>query len=574
MNARATDMTGTLVLGRYRVVSPLARGGMGIVFLARTEGAAGFSRPVVIKRVVPDLAGDEAAAQSFAREARILSNLQHPNIVNVIDFDEEDGAYVMVLEYVHGYNLGQWHRYMLDCGRRMPIDHAIYIVTQVLEALDYAHTFTKPDGASMEIVHRDVSPGNILLDTQGHVKLLDFGIARANEGGGEYKTREGYFKGKLTYAAPEIYEGTTASPQSDVYSTGVVLYQLISGENPFRGKDTPDIVRKVLQVMPPPLAALRDDVPDELDEVLARAIAKKPTDRYATARAFAEALLALESAPEQEFLPSLIGDLKTDFNQDMPKKLGLELLQQRDAAWRAAQESSSTSTRRPLSSTPPPNELEGPTVEGTQIEAIDIPTEKPVEPAGISRGTWLLAAAVFLVIVGVGAAFVFAGKREVVERPRFVVVEKPASEGVATANPAPTPAPTTEPTPAGSTIASAPAAGIASQAAPRGPATEHPGTPSTNGPDPKALSRTFQRQQGRIEGCFLAHVKEVDGRPEVAVKFRVDANGHVTSAELAPPALNGTPLGQCIIGVARSTDFGHQSDPFSFTIPLTARRVK
>src|SRR5262245_24696603 len=220
MPARATDMTGTLVLGRYRVVSPLARGGMGIVFLARTEGAAGFSRPVVIKRVVPDLAGDEAAAQSFAREARILSNLQHPNIVNVIDFDEEDGAYVMVLEYVHGYNVGQWQRYLLDTGRKMPIDYAIYITTRVLDALHYAHTFTRADGTPMQIVHRDVSPGNILLDTQGNVKLLDFGIARANEGG-EYKTRDGYFKGKLTYAAPEIYEGTAASPQSDVYSAGV-----------------------------------------------------------------------------------------------------------------------------------------------------------------------------------------------------------------------------------------------------------------------------------------------------------------------------------------------------------------
>src|ERR1041385_1794729 len=153
MTVRANDMTGTMILGRYRIVRPLARGGMGIVFLARTEGAAGFARPVVIKRVVPDLAGDETAAQSFAREARILSNLQHPNIVNVIDFDEEDGAYVMVLEYVHGYNVGQWHRYMLDAGRKLPVDHAIYIVTQVLDALEYAHTFARADGTPMQIVH-------------------------------------------------------------------------------------------------------------------------------------------------------------------------------------------------------------------------------------------------------------------------------------------------------------------------------------------------------------------------------------------------------------------------------------
>jgi eukaryotic-like serine/threonine-protein kinase len=421
-------------------------------------------------------------------------------------------------------------------------------------------------------VHRDVSPGNILLDTQGHVKLLDFGIARANEGG-EYKTRDGYFKGKLTYAAPEIYEGTYASPRSDVYSTGVVLYQLIAGENPFRGKDTPDIVRKVLQVMPPPLAAAREDVPDELDEVLARAIAKKPADRYATARAFAESLRALESVPEQEFLPALIGDIKADFHQEMPKKLGLQLLQHRDAAWRAAQEASST--RRPLSSTPPPNELEGPTVEGTEIESIELQTEKPAQPHGIGRGTWILAAAVFSIIVAVGASVIVATRsRQIVERPRFVVVEKPASEGPLTAvNSAAPSTPAAEPTLRPLPSAPAPSES-ASPSAPRTPATERPGSPSATGPDPKALSRAFQRQQGRIEGCFTSHVKEVDGRPEVAVKFKVDASGHVTSADLSPPALNATPLGQCIVGVARSTDFGHQPEPFSFTIPITARRVK
>lgn len=562
-------MTGTLVLGRYRVVSPLARGGMGIVFLARTEGAAGFARPVVIKRVVPDLAGDEAAAQSFAREARILSNLQHPNIVNVIDFDEEEGAYVMVLEYVHGYNLGQWHRYMLDMGRQMPVDHAIYIVTQVLDALDYAHTFTRADGTAMQIIHRDVSPGNVLLDMQGHVKLLDFGIARANEGGGEYKTRDGYFKGKLTYAAPEIYEGTSASPQSDVYSTGVVLYQLISGENPFRGKDTPDIVRRVLQMTPPPLAASRDDVPDELDDVLRRAIAKKPADRYATARGFAEALRAMQTAPEPELLPRLMRDIKADFNDAMPKKLGLEPLQQRDAAWRAAQEASAP--RAPLSSTPPAQELEAATMTGTEIQEIDVASDVTRNTARPARNAivWAAALAAVVAVIGIGALLV-TRDRQVVERPRFVVVEKPGAESPGTT-------PTAEP-PAVAPPAASAEAPIAVDAPPGAAVPVSRTTPSdrppSTGPDAKALSRAFQRQQGRIENCFLSHVKEVSGRPEVSVRFHVDAAGHVASAELSPAALNGTPLGQCIIGVAKGTDFGRQAEPFSFTIPITARRVK
>jgi hypothetical protein len=171
--------------------------------------------------------------------------------------------------------------------------------------------------------------------------------------------------------------------------------------------------------------------------------------------------------------------------------------------------------------------------------------------------------------------FIVASRnKEIVERPRFVVVEKPGPEGPATVTGASATAPAAE-SAAHEEPASPPSPpGSSSATAPRGPAAERPGAPTSTGPDAKALSRAFQKQQGRIESCFVSHVKEVDGRPEVSVKFRVDASGHVTTAELAPSALNATPLGGCIIGVARSTDFGRQPEPFSFTIPITARRVK
>ncbi|HVU03216.1 MAG TPA: protein kinase [Polyangiaceae bacterium] len=575
------DLSGTQILGRYRVVKPLARGGMGVVYLARTEGAAGFTRPVVVKRIIPDLAGDETTANAFVREARILANLQHPGIVNVIDFDEEDGAYVMVLEYVHGYNLGQWHKYVVDTRKRFPIDYAIYCVTHVLDALHYAHTFTRNDGTPMQIVHRDVSPGNILVDTQGHVKLLDFGIARANEGG-EYKTRDGMFKGKLAYSAPEVYDGKSASPRSDVYSTAVVLYQLLSGENPFRGKDVAEIVRRVISEKPAPIAAKREDISAELDEVLERALAKDPADRFPTAAAFADALRSARPRREEDFVTELVDDVWNDFHGDMPERLNLEPLQARDAAWRAATDGEG---RSPLRSTPPPTEpptdtlvepqaLPAASENPTQIDAPPATSAAPrVAAAPGAKTPWIAVVGAAVAVSAAGYTF-FAGRKPAEPASRFVVVEKESREE---------PPPSAEPPPAAAAAEPAPSAEAtpppAPSSAPEKPtaALADPGekAPRTvSAPDPATLSRAVSKQRGRIESCFLSHVKEVDGRPEVSVRFHLAATGHVESAELSPAALSATPLGQCLLQVMRSTDFGPLSEPVSFTIPITARRVK
>ncbi|HEX5098716.1 MAG TPA: serine/threonine-protein kinase, partial [Polyangiaceae bacterium] len=165
----APSLSGRVLLGRYRVVRPLARGGMGVVYLGRVEGAAGFAKPVVIKALLTNPTQAEEGEHLFAREARIVSHLQHPGIVSVFDFGQVDGTHVMVLEYVHGYNLGQWFRYVTDARGAVPVHHATHIVLGVLDALDYAHRLTRPDGTPFGIVHRDISPGNVLIDDQGRV---------------------------------------------------------------------------------------------------------------------------------------------------------------------------------------------------------------------------------------------------------------------------------------------------------------------------------------------------------------------------------------------------------------------
>ena len=572
MTARAATMQGQLVLGRYRIVKQLARGGMGVVYLARTEGAQGFTRPVIVKRIISDLAEDETAARAFVREARILANLQHPGIVNVIDFNEEQGAYVMVLEYVHGYTLGQWHKYVLDVRKRMPVEYAIYIVTRVLDALQYAHAFTRADGTPMQIVHRDVSPGNILIDTQGHVKLLDFGIARANESD-EYKTRDGLFKGKLSYSAPEVYDGVT-SPKSDVYSAGVVLYQLLAGENPFRGKDMAEIVRRVLAYTPPPIHDLRADVSPALDAAVARALVKNPQDRHPSAAAFADALRSVRERREEDFATEFIDDVWNDFNGDMPERLGLEPLQARDAAWRGTLTGTERAGATLLSSGPPDRD-------STQTVVEIPPNGAPgaIGPAATRRRAssmlpWVVAGVALLAAAAVAYAF---AREKPEATSRFVVVERQsATESSSEPTPAP-PSVVTSAAPPSAVASPTVAASVPAPAASAPPTTrERPGDVAAAGakPDAAMLSRKVQQRRGGIEACFVEHVKDVDGRPEVSVRFKVNPSGHVDSADLVPGALNTTPLGQCLVGVARGIDFGPQPEPVSFTIPITARRVK
>jgi serine/threonine protein kinase len=178
LNRAAPDLVGRTVLGRYRVVRAIGRGGMGVIYLARSEGAAGFVKPFVIKQAAPETSQGDTMLAQLAREARIMSNLHHPGIVSVIDFAAEDGSYLLVLDYVKGFNLGQWRKFVQHTGRAFPTELALHVVERVLDALDYAHRLAKPDGSPLGIVHRDVSPGNVLLDVDGHVRLADFGVAR------------------------------------------------------------------------------------------------------------------------------------------------------------------------------------------------------------------------------------------------------------------------------------------------------------------------------------------------------------------------------------------------------------
>lgn len=606
-------MSGRVVLGRYRIVAPLARGGMGIVYLGRLEGAAGFAKPVVIKTVIPD-ARDARAAQLFVREARILSNLEHPAVVGVLDFGEVDGEYIMVLEYVHGFHLGLWSRYVREARGNMPPSQAVEVMLPVLEALEFAHRMTKADGTPLDIVHRDVSPANILIDQQGHVKLHDFGIARMADD--EFKTQDGTFRGTLSFTAPETLQGIAASPRSDLYACGVILYQLLAGTNPFKGEQPSETLHRVVTHVPPRLSTLRSDIPPAVDAAIAKAMEKDPQLRFESAEAFAAALRAARSWVAQDAQTELAQAIQRDFGSaEMPAMLGVDTLQARDAAWRAAQ---STPQRTPLGSSRPPRASgdvateTGPapgvddlaTIQGLPSRALlelardganpqgenAIPTARPpaeatiaatppglglAAPAGAivagapvkSRNTALVAGAALIGVLGLGGvAFGLLRKEQPPPAPKFLLIEKQAdaetsAAAVSVAPSANAPAPAVAP--ATSSLPGSPAA--ASR-----PRSADPGSASASGSG-STLTAAFQKQRGRVEACFRQSPDAAT--PQLTLRFQVEPSGSVRSVELTPASAASSALGGCILGVARGTRFPAGDAPVAFTIPITARKT-
>ena len=306
------SLIGRRVLGRYRILSELARGGMGAVYLARVEGAAGFRRPVVIKRVLPERL-NEVHVSHFAREARILSLLRHPNIVAVLDFAKEDGIPLLALEYVHGYNLAQWARYRRRVDQPFSAEGGLYVVLEILRALDYAHRATDASGP-LGVAHRDVKPANVLLDTMGHVKLVDFGIAFATDDRTTATdVTEEQVKGTYPYCAPELFEGERASPATDVYAVAVTLYELMAGQNPFAGDNMAHMIGQVLQHTPASLTTVRPEIPPQLSRIVDKALSKDPVNRFTTAAALIEALRA--SLPARSDVETVFrGEVHRDFS--------------------------------------------------------------------------------------------------------------------------------------------------------------------------------------------------------------------------------------------------------------------
>jgi len=276
---------GPVDFGRYELTDLLARGGMAEVYRARARGVSGFEKVLVIKRILPELVENPQFVEMFVNEAKISVSLSHPNIVQVFDLGEESGAYYIAMEYVAGTDLGIVVDRLRRAGRRMPWPLASYVGGEVAKALDYAHRRTDDSLRPLSIVHRDVSPQNVLLGWEGEVKLTDFGVAKARLAAQEV-TDVGIVKGKYAYMAPEQATGEPVDHRADLFSLGTLLYEAISGRNPFVGRSTYETLRRIRRGQAPPLAQAAEDVPEPLAALVDRMVRPTAAERPESAGRF------------------------------------------------------------------------------------------------------------------------------------------------------------------------------------------------------------------------------------------------------------------------------------------------
>jgi serine/threonine protein kinase len=311
--ATTVPATGTM-LGRYQVLKPLAKGGMAEVLLARTIGLGGFARHVVIKRIRVDQGSDQKSIDMFLDEARLVASLHHRNIVQVHDVGEESGKYFFVMEYVHGCDTRELLRRVKDHKAQIPLEHVITIVTAAAAGLHYAHEQRGPDRKPLNIVHRDISPGNILLAFDGGVKVVDFGIAKADAR--SIQTQAGQTKGKLGYMSPEQCRSLPIDRRTDIFQLGIVLYELCTVRRLFKADSRFETMQLIANETITPPTKWRADIPDDLEHIILKTLAKTPEERYQTADELRLVLEAFASRAGLGLSPGRLSDyLKEQFGE-------------------------------------------------------------------------------------------------------------------------------------------------------------------------------------------------------------------------------------------------------------------
>jgi eukaryotic-like serine/threonine-protein kinase len=267
---------------RYRVVEKLESGGMAEVFRAESEGLQGFKKQVAIKRVLPHLSEKKRFISMFLDEARLSAQLSHSNCVQVFDIGVGDNAYFIVMEFVDGANLKAIAEAVKKSGKDFPVAAAAFIALEICKGLSYAHEMRDANGIELHIVHRDMSPPNVLVTKYGEIKIVDFGLAKANSQ--LEKSEPGIIKGKFSYLSPEAAMGQEVDARTDIFAVGIILWELLAGQRLFLGETDFQTVKKVQQAVVPSISNINKRVPPELERIMNKTLAREPAARYQTAR--------------------------------------------------------------------------------------------------------------------------------------------------------------------------------------------------------------------------------------------------------------------------------------------------
>ncbi len=507
--APAAEIPGPDRFGQYEILERIASGGMAELFRARRSGVEGFQKIVAIKKILPHIAGDEEFIAMFADEAKLAAQLSHPNIVHIFDLGKiEAGGYFIAMEHVEGRDLRSILHMVRETGLRLPVPLAVSIAAKVAAALDYAHRRRGDDGQDLNIVHRDVSPPNILVSTDGDIKLCDFGIAKAASKVSQ--TESGALKGKVPYMSPEQAWGKPLDQRSDIYSLGAVLFEMLTGRKLFQGDSDLNVLEKVRagEVVLP--SSLNPEVPPALDAAVLKALAREPDERYPRA---SDLLRDLETVVRTYEPPPSSADLAA-----YVRHLEKEEADRREARTREAQppavvaapakEPAGQEIRLPLP--PPPAAAPEASVPPSALptQGLEPPTPPPARrpepvPAGVFAATFPGEAEskkrvrLYLLIAAAALALVVAG---------WLVMRKPSTSTLPTA-----------------AVTAPPATVLAENAI-----TPLPTPPPSPAVDAKAIQEEAQRK-------LNARRKEMQKTAEAAASPPRAGSERLPSAVPAPP---------------------------------------
>lgn len=277
---------------RYKPLFKLDSGGMAEVYVAEAVAMEGFKKRVAIKRILPGLLSEDRFVRMFLDEARLSLRLNHANVVSVSDIGQTDQTYFIVMEYVEGTTLKSLLEYHQEIERPVPVALAIWITKEILKGLQYAHSLCDGEtGRNMGIVHRDISPPNVLISWNAEVKITDFGLAKATTQ--LEATDQGVVKGKFSYLSPEAAHGQPVDHRTDIFAVGILLYEMLTVQRLFTGKSDWDTIERVRAAHVPSVRAINSEVPPELERILRKSLALKVEDRFASAGDFADELVEL-----------------------------------------------------------------------------------------------------------------------------------------------------------------------------------------------------------------------------------------------------------------------------------------